>query len=278
MFGIYRTALALFVVIQHVYGVSDIGSYAVHAFFCLSGFLMTLLMCETYKGRPFDFAVNRFLRLFPAYWVIAGATALMILPLPLVPDMFGKGPFGWGLPLTPADVTRNILFLDSVQHIELIPTSWAVSNELIFYVLISFGATATLRRSLIGLGRQCRRHRGDVPSPRLLFPAVRRCVVVRGRRDGVPLANPSRFPSPDAETSVSNRRDYFGPQFRILEEARNGRHVRPVCEYGCECAACSVAFRFEIDRPSAFNRRGDRAPQLSDLPLPLPADAAACAA
>lgn len=154
MFGIYRTTLALFVVIQHVYGKQDIGSYAVHSFFCLSGFLMTLLMCETYKGRPFDFAVNRFLRLFPAYWVVAGATALMILLAP-VSDMFGKGPWGWGLPLTYSDILRNLAFLDVSGDIQLIPTSWAVSNELIFYVLIAFGATATLQRSLIGLALSC---------------------------------------------------------------------------------------------------------------------------
>lgn len=151
MFGIYRTTLALFVVAQHIYGVPGVGGYAVHAFFCLSGFLMTLLVCETYKGRPLDFASNRFLRLYPAYWATATATALLILLTP-IPEMIGQGgTWGWGLPIKLSDILRNIAFVNANTHIELVPVSWAVTNELAFYVLIGLGITNTPLRAFICL-------------------------------------------------------------------------------------------------------------------------------
>lgn len=146
MFGIYRTLLALMVVAQHTFTIKETGGYAVQAFFSLSGFLMTLLMCEVYRGRPIDFALNRFLRIFPAYWAIAATTAAVILLEP-IPDMFGKGPWNWGLPTTPQDIIRNVTFTASSDDMRIIPTSWAVTNELIYYVLIGLGLAATPRRA-----------------------------------------------------------------------------------------------------------------------------------
>ena len=46
--GIYRFLLALNVVIFHLLDVPAIGPFAVFSFFVLSGFLMTLIMKETY--------------------------------------------------------------------------------------------------------------------------------------------------------------------------------------------------------------------------------------
>jgi peptidoglycan/LPS O-acetylase OafA/YrhL len=80
VFGIYRTFLALIVVFTHFGGGSFLfGRHAVFGFFCLSGFLMTLLIDGPYKGRPDAFAANRFLRLFPLYWATIALTALAIL-------------------------------------------------------------------------------------------------------------------------------------------------------------------------------------------------------
>jgi peptidoglycan/LPS O-acetylase OafA/YrhL len=65
MFGTFRTILAALVVLQHFSPARLVGSMAVFAFFTLSGFLMTMLMDTTYRGRPEAFALNRFLRLYP---------------------------------------------------------------------------------------------------------------------------------------------------------------------------------------------------------------------
>lgn len=138
------------VVGQHIFGVALVGGYAVHAFFCLSGFLMTLLMCETYKGRPLDFALNRFLRLYPSYFATAAVVAVLILYLP-VPEMIGGSLYRWGLPTTPSDIIKNLTLTAGNYDIRLVPTSWAVTNELIYYVVIGAGATATLSRSVVCL-------------------------------------------------------------------------------------------------------------------------------
>ena len=48
MFGVYRFLLALNVVFYHVLDVPGIGPLAVYSFFVLSGFLMTMIMQQTY--------------------------------------------------------------------------------------------------------------------------------------------------------------------------------------------------------------------------------------
>jgi peptidoglycan/LPS O-acetylase OafA/YrhL len=148
VFGIFRTVLALMVVGQHTLGYQSTGRFAVQSFFCLSGFLMTLLCAEVYKGRPLDFAINRILRLYPSYWVVAAITAAVIIVTP-VPAMIGQGPWDeWGLPTDPIAFAQNALFAVSVHTLRLVPTAWAVAVELVFYALIAVGATATIGRSL----------------------------------------------------------------------------------------------------------------------------------
>lgn len=81
MFGLYRTFLALWVVAAHLL-VVQIGSYAVQAFFALSGYLMTYIMTKNYgysvKGLR-AFAMNRFLRLYPVYWALLLITTVAIM-------------------------------------------------------------------------------------------------------------------------------------------------------------------------------------------------------
>ena len=48
MFGIFRTLLALAVVVDHLGGVHGMGTYAVFGFYVLSGYLMTMVLHRTY--------------------------------------------------------------------------------------------------------------------------------------------------------------------------------------------------------------------------------------
>ena len=145
MFGIYRTFLALAVVVHHLISIPVIGHYAVHGFFILSGYLMTYIMKNSYgytlKGVQ-SFLVNRFLRLYPSYWVVLLLSVLVIL--------------FWGehrttqfrefifLPDTIYDVIQNLslLYFDLIPATvspRLSPPTWALTVEIVFYVLISLG-------------------------------------------------------------------------------------------------------------------------------------------
>ena len=88
--GILRLILAISVVIAHsspILGVSIVGGQiAVQAFYIISGFYMSLILNEKYVGQNGSYKLflsNRFLRLFPIYWIVcllvlAGSLMVMI--------------------------------------------------------------------------------------------------------------------------------------------------------------------------------------------------------
>lgn len=153
MFGILRTLLAINVVLLHIFDIPTLGNYSVSFFFLLSGFLMTLIMHDTYGYSYKGFKVfwlNRILRLYPIHWVILVITILAILFFPeiahrhasiKVPNTFT----GWLANLT-------MIYPKVVPHRfdpRLVPTTWALTNELLFYLLISFGISRTFKRTLL---------------------------------------------------------------------------------------------------------------------------------
>jgi peptidoglycan/LPS O-acetylase OafA/YrhL len=145
MFGTYRTFLALAVVAHHLLKIPAIGGHAVHAFFILSGFLMTTVMTKNYgysAAGTARFAVNRFLRLFPSYWAIllliigsihwwgAGAANAYHSAI-AVPETYA----GWLQNLT-------LIYLDPFPmevFPRLAPPTWALTVELLFYLMIGLG-------------------------------------------------------------------------------------------------------------------------------------------
>lgn len=155
MFGILRTLLALNVVLLHIFNVHTIGNYSVSFFFLLSGFLMTLIMQETYgyslKGFKI-FWVNRFLRLYPIYWLFAIFTIILII---IFPEITGRDPL-IKIPNSSIEWMANItmIFPKIVPHRFnpiLLPAAWALTNELLFYFLISLGISKTAKRTIIWL-------------------------------------------------------------------------------------------------------------------------------
>jgi peptidoglycan/LPS O-acetylase OafA/YrhL len=152
MFGILRTLLAINVVLLHVFNVPTLGNYSVSFFFMLSGFLMTLIMQKTY-GYNFNgfkvFWTNRALRLYPIYYVILCFTIILILIFPNVLRVesiyLPKSYFEWFSNLT-------MIFPNIVPHrVEprIVTSSWAITNELFFYLLISLGASKSLKKTII---------------------------------------------------------------------------------------------------------------------------------
>lgn len=93
--GLIRFLLALSVVIVHsspLLGLEIIpGSQAVHSFYIISGFYMTMIFVEKYEGteRPlYYFFSNRVLRLYPLYLLVIILTVLLSLPLVVMTLIF----------------------------------------------------------------------------------------------------------------------------------------------------------------------------------------------
>lgn len=153
MLGIFRTSLALFVVAQHVIGIPVIVHYAVHGFFILSGYLMTYIMHKTYHYKLSGitaFICNRFLRLFPVYWFALVVTICILI-------YFGtESRFheAISIPDSRTEWLQNIfmVFLNIFPGDELprvLPATWALTVELLFYFLIALGFSKNKKLTLI---------------------------------------------------------------------------------------------------------------------------------
>jgi len=143
MFGTYRTLLALMVVTQHLAGIHVLGAYAVFGFYILSGYLMTSILHFNYGyscagvGR---YALNRFLRIYPMYWVSICCSAILIAILGAnYVAAYHEAMF---IPRTVYEYFKNIfLFFPTVESPRLTPSAWALTVELCFYILIGLGAS-----------------------------------------------------------------------------------------------------------------------------------------
>lgn len=159
--GLVRLLLAIAVVFAHtpIRHALTGGRLAVEAFFMISGFYVALVLEKSYS-RPADFYVNRYLRLAPAYWVVALLSliswlALGVKPFPESIDSgVSFGPATWAF-LSLANAT--MFFQDAVMfacdstvdglHFAtdfhacrpplygalLVPQAWSLGVELAFY-------------------------------------------------------------------------------------------------------------------------------------------------
>ena len=97
------------------------GNYGVHLFFLISGFVIFMTLERTRTA--LDFAVSRFSRLFPAYWVAMLLTAAVVYTV--------------GMPrqqLPAADVAANLTMVQEILGFEHLDGSyWTLQVELFFY-------------------------------------------------------------------------------------------------------------------------------------------------
>lgn len=79
-----RFFLALTVLMFHanILAVPLGGTLAVWCFFVISGYLISDILYGRYQGRPYEFLLNRFLRIYPIYWtaLAMGLAILLLLP------------------------------------------------------------------------------------------------------------------------------------------------------------------------------------------------------
>ena len=158
MFGIYRTLLSFAVVASHLATIPYLGQFAVHGFFVLSGFLMTHVMHRTYgytvSGR-LTFAASRALRLYPMYFVVLALTVLTILVLGA--DRVAAFKETMRLPQDLVDGLQNLTmiyarWMPMTEPVRLVPPTWALTIEILFYALICAGLSRTRVLTTLWLG------------------------------------------------------------------------------------------------------------------------------
>ena len=141
--SLFRFSLALMVLVEHLSAQvpPQTGRVAVEAFFCISGFLITMVASGRYAGRPGAFLANRFLRIYPTYWacLAIGLAVVMLLPqsVALHPSL--------KVPDTAQDwiANRGVFGLSQMTVSRMLPAAWSLHTELWFYVVI--GLVTALR-------------------------------------------------------------------------------------------------------------------------------------
>ncbi|MCH7128154.1 acyltransferase [Escherichia coli] len=157
MLGIVRFFLASCVVVFHLSAqVSYLGQFSVNCFYVISGFLITMILNETYKFNLATFSLNRFLRLYPTYYFFLLIGSLIIFLMPHANEfhlswtgrfLSGDGIsnaliFPWALVCEKADTHPFGLFFGSCPFISdgsrfrIVASSWSVGVELICYFVL----------------------------------------------------------------------------------------------------------------------------------------------
>lgn len=150
MFGIYRTFLSLLVVIGHLFGPFQLGTYAVFGFYVLSGYLMTYIMQINY-GYSFygklKFAVNRMLRIYPPYFIAILLSITILIVFGTQVTLFKSNIY---IPTNITEIIQNIFILfPRDANLRLSPPTWALTVELFFYMLICLGISRSKETTLI---------------------------------------------------------------------------------------------------------------------------------
>lgn len=118
------------------------GWYAVHLFFIISGFVITMTLDRSRHVK--DFAISRFARLYPTYWCALTISSIVILVWPLVQQRVT-------LPQIFCNVSMLHLFM-GVQSVDGV--YWSLAYEMGFYVLagLTLAAGAKGRAEVLGAG------------------------------------------------------------------------------------------------------------------------------
>lgn len=136
MLGVLRFTLAIAVVIYHLNPAfaAFSGGLAVFGFYTVSGFLVARILDETYQGRPIDYLINRALRIYPAYWVVAVAGVVLASSggSHLNPAI--------ALPGSVAETVPQFTIFGLLQvqggpiAVRLVPPAWSLNMEIVWYL------------------------------------------------------------------------------------------------------------------------------------------------
>lgn len=112
------------------------GANGVDIFFVISGFVMMFTQSRKPK-HPYDFALNRVIRIVPIYWIL---TTLLVTLVLVVPSAFEQA-----RDLSFTRMATSYLFVSNpiVGRMPFIYVGWTLEYEMLFYVL--FAASLFIR-------------------------------------------------------------------------------------------------------------------------------------
>lgn len=158
MLGTFRLVLALLVAFSHAGGAIagfNPGVVAVVCFYLISGYVMTGLLRDHYPDarRMPLFYLDRGLRLFPQYLVVAALTLAWFATTGRHTAFLQHAPQWQDLVANLTVVPLNYFMYNGTDRFTLIPPAWSLGAEIQFYLLIPLLLLFRLRTAafLVGL-------------------------------------------------------------------------------------------------------------------------------
>lgn len=140
MFGSFRYVLASMVALTHLWPAQSMwwGVYAVFCFYLVSGYLMTLVLDQTYpytRDGLSRYALNRALRLYAPYLVIC-AVALVLIHF--LPEAARHTNYKLTWPASARQWLANLFIFGLLQDTSqaLVPPAWSLNIEVVYWVLM----------------------------------------------------------------------------------------------------------------------------------------------
>lgn len=169
MLGILRFFLASCVIVFHLTAqVPNIGQLSVNLFYVISGYLITLILNESYKFKLKEFTFNRVLRLYPTYYVFA-ILSLLLSFIPIAGVSSSVFHTSWSGSQQPLDIFGNLfifpwaflsdqsvlsipgLLYSDAPRFRLIPSTWSIGVELVCYAILFLISSRRFYLSVITL-------------------------------------------------------------------------------------------------------------------------------
>jgi peptidoglycan/LPS O-acetylase OafA/YrhL len=152
MLGVVRFILAGMVVANHFWFpvANKVGAHAVTAFYMISGYLMARVLNTNYGFSLTGiqrFLLNRFLRIYPTYWIVFLFSCLCLY---LDQNSFAVQGTLMQIPSNASEWLKNIVLYDLTwSPIITIPPAWALAIEIFFYIAMPFLLSRTKQTTYI---------------------------------------------------------------------------------------------------------------------------------
>ena len=127
------------------FGFFSFGKAGVDIFFVLSGFIITYTSLKALKtsGKPIPFLRRRFIRIFPAYWIVI---TIFLVIQSLFSSFYNSGTYNYSI----ANILSTYFLLPG--HLMVNGVSWTLSYELFFYILFSIAFIIPSKKLVFILG------------------------------------------------------------------------------------------------------------------------------